>query len=56
MSGPVRDRVGELAIENLKAEGYVEQFRLGRTIAVSSRSLKRISDDRRRLIAWARER
>jgi hypothetical protein len=48
--------LAELSIENLKAEGYVEQFRLGRAIAVSGRSLKRISDHLRRLIAWARER
>jgi hypothetical protein len=45
-----------LRFANLKAAGYVEQFCLGRAIAVSGRSLKGISDDLRRLIAWARER
>jgi hypothetical protein len=48
--------LAELSIAHLKAAGYVEQFNLGRAIAISGRSLKGISDDLRRLIAWARER
>ncbi len=48
--------LAELSIANLKAERYLEQFRLGRAIAISGRSLKGISKDLRQMMAWARER
>jgi hypothetical protein len=48
--------IAELSVENLKAEGYVEQFRLGRVIGVSGRSSKGIRKDLSELIAWARGR
>jgi hypothetical protein len=47
--------LAELSIADLKDRGYIEQFRLGRAIAISGRSRRGISDDLRRLIAWARE-